>query len=106
MVDGSQTTAPYTVFLIPGTPPMSDAPDSYNMVDINVGTNTNGFSIDDASIIQYTGNVDFKGFALCQVDGIAPYLSAGSQTQLLWKNNTSVAEAPNCANVDLKIVYV
>lgn len=85
---------------------MSDAPDSYNLVDIDFGLYSQGFSIDENNIVQYSGPLDFKTFALCNVNGTAPYLSLGPDTQLLWKNSSSVAEAPKCADVQLKADYI
>lgn len=85
---------------------MSTAPSSYNQIDIDVGQDTSGFSLDANGLVQYAGNIDFKGFALCNVNGIAPYFGLGGATQLLWKNSSSVGDATGCANVDLKAVYV
>ena len=68
---------------------------------------TGGFEIGDDDMVMYTaGKVPFETFAMCHVDGIAPYESLGPQYQLLWRNRTTAASYEKCADVELKAVFL
>lgn len=81
---------------------MSNAPSSYNVVEVSVIDQTSGFTINNGYIEH--PNSDFTTFAICYVNGTAPYVSLGPQYQLFFKNGSSVADAGNCADVKLKTV--
>lgn len=105
-VYSSSGRVPYSVNLLNVEPYDSDAPPNYNLVDIDVGVHTKGFSINDDGIVEF-GKMGFTTFALCYVNGTSPYVPDQSQYALLWRNDTAPStpfSEQNCANVNLQAI--
>lgn len=94
---------------------MSSAPSGYDYISLSYSGSTPGFSfaasnistavVEFSPVTNSTASEevpDFTTFALCHVNGTAPYFTVGPQYQLLWK--TGAAKAGNytdCADVEL-----
>lgn len=86
----------------------SDAPSGYEIVTLGVtGVATTGFYFDNSTLAwsgsnSSTAPKSFDGcFAVCLVNGTAPYFSLGRQYQLLWKENNASTTSSKCADVKL-----
>jgi hypothetical protein len=72
-----------------------------------VGVATTGFYFDDSTLAWSDSNSttapkSFDGcFAVCLVNGTAPYFDLGRQYQLLWKETNVSSTRSNCADVKL-----
>lgn len=91
---------------------MSDAPSGFEIVSLGVtGVATTGFYFEDSTLAWSRSNSStapkaFDGcFAVCQVNGTAPYFSLGRQFQLFWKENNA-STSSHCADVKLVGVNV
>lgn len=90
---------------------MSSAPSGYDYISLSYSGSTSGFSFaaSNASTAELefsaSGNateaLNFQGFALCHVNGTAPYFTVGPQYQLLWKTGTANSSYTDCADVEL-----
>ncbi|KAL9050389.1 MAG: hypothetical protein Q9162_006669 [Coniocarpon cinnabarinum] len=74
---GGTPPEPYTFGLLPSPAFRSTAPQSYNIVVVNGGLYTAGFSFDPGNYVRFSGSNGFTTFALCSVNGTAPYFSLG-----------------------------
>ncbi|KKY19770.1 hypothetical protein UCRPC4_g04377 [Phaeomoniella chlamydospora] len=93
-------------------PYLSDAPDGYNYISFNDGTDdaTPGFTVtpdppySDVYVTYDNSNADFNGWAVCHVNGTNPDFGLGPQTQLLWKTQEAASNYAECADVLLRVV--
>lgn len=97
---------PYNLSLPEEAPVRSNAPSGYDYIDLSYSDSTPGFAFaptnTSTTSIIYNGNsTDFTGFALCYVNGTAPYFTVGPQYQLLWKSTATTSSYTSCADVDL-----
>jgi hypothetical protein len=86
----------------------SDAPSGYEIVTLGVtGVAATGFYFDNSTLAwsgsnSSTAPKSFDGcFAVCRVNGTAPYFSLGPQYQLLWKESNASTTSSKCADVKL-----
>ena len=92
--------------LLPQPPTLSNAPPYYDYISLNFwgGESTSsGFSTDEdegVPALRYSG-ADFDGWALCRVNGTAPYFGVGAEWQLFWKSKGAVCGYQRCADVEL-----
>lgn len=106
---GNATGPSYNVTLVEQAPFRSNAPPGYDYIDLSLsGKTTSGFyfanhTLTYASSANSTAAPEsFDGcFALCHVNGTAPYFTLGSQYQLLWKTNNATTSYATCADVKL-----
>lgn len=97
----------YNLSLSNAAPYFSNAPAGYDYISLGVtGVPTTGFYFNDSTLawsgLNSTAPESFDGcFALCHVNGTAPYVSLGPQYQLLWKTNNASSTSSICADVKL-----
>lgn len=99
----SSSLPPSQVALPAVYPYLSDAPQDFNVVTFNFTQEGEpGFRVVDGYVEYRGATAGFAGWALCAVNGTAPYLSAGPQVQLLWKTSGAV-DGEKCADVALTV---
>ncbi|KAG9986313.1 hypothetical protein KCU78_g20577, partial [Aureobasidium melanogenum] len=97
----------FNLSLFEQAPVYSDAPSGYDYISLGVdGVPTTGFYFQDSTLAWSGSNStapdSFDGcFALCHVNGTAPYFSLGREYQLLWKTNNASSTSSICADVKL-----
>ncbi|KAL1310620.1 hypothetical protein AAFC00_000892 [Neodothiora populina] len=101
---------PFNLTLLDQAPTMSSAPDGYDYIDLSYRGSTPGFSFlpsnKSTAVLEYNTpsnkTSDFVTFALCHVNGTAPYFTVGPQYQLLWRSVVAAeTDYESCADVEL-----
>lgn len=111
--EASSNLPSYNLTLLNQAPYRSSAPSGYDYISLSYSGSTPGFEIgfdstNSSAIVHYTAaansTLDFAGFALCYVNGTAPYFTVGPEYQLLWKKANTTSCYETCADVDLLAV--
>ncbi|CAD0099519.1 unnamed protein product [Aureobasidium mustum] len=97
----------YNLSLVDQAPFRSNAPSGYDYISLGVsGVPTTGFYFNNSTLAWSGSNStapdSFDGcFAICHVNGTAPYFTLGREYQLLWKTNNASSTSSICADVKL-----
>jgi len=103
---GGSPPAPYSLAFLDAAPYMSDAPAGYKLVTQNVGEPHSGLSFRPRHRNVIDVPLEYNTFALCNVNGTAPYFGVGAETQLFWRGHgVAVERSGKCADVLLKAVF-
>ncbi|CAD0109888.1 unnamed protein product [Aureobasidium uvarum] len=107
-LNGAPAGFAYNLSLVEQGPFRSDAPSGYDYVSLGAtGEATTGFHFKGRKLVwsgsnSTTAPESFDGrFALCRVNGTAPYFSLGPQFQLLWRTDDVPSNSSRCADVHL-----
>ncbi|KAI4715661.1 hypothetical protein E4T48_08150 [Aureobasidium sp. EXF-10727] len=107
-ITGAPPGFAYNLTLVNMAPYGSNSPSGYEYIALGATAEaTTGFYFEGSTLAWSGSNSTnapeyFDGcFALCHVNGTAPYFTLGPQYQLLWKNSSASSTSSNCADVKL-----